>query len=318
MNESIDAVITWVDGYDSIHLTRRNHLLTEIEKDSPPSGINPTRFNQCGEINYCLRSLLAFAPWIRKIFVVTDSQIPPILETIKNSSFSNKVELIDHREIFRDFEDFLPVFNSLSIETVLWRIKDLSPRFIYFNDDCFLLRPVSKDDFFKNSHVVLRGDWKVQHDRKWLSKLFGQTKMIDEHRAAQEKSAQLAGYNKKFFHLPHIPFPLLARDFQSFFHSQPEVFQNNLRFPFRHPEQFWPVSYAHHKLIKEKKACFDNRLKSIMVNAEIHSSKKIAKTMAAADKDTNIAFACMQSMDCANKEKQKLLFSWLDKRIPNL
>jgi hypothetical protein len=44
--------------------------------------------------------------------------------------------------------EVLPTFNSCAIETCLHRIPGLSRRFIYFNDDVFLGRPVRKGDFF--------------------------------------------------------------------------------------------------------------------------------------------------------------------------
>src|SRR5690606_6238916 len=106
----------------------------------------------------CLRSIRKFAPWIRTIYLVTDQQCPGFLAPKVKSKLG--VELVDHKEVFKGYENVLPTFNSLSIETALYRIPGLSSKFIYFNDDFVLVAPVDKGDFFEKDAVVLRGEWK--------------------------------------------------------------------------------------------------------------------------------------------------------------
>ncbi|KTC65626.1 Capsular polysaccharide phosphotransferase SacB (plasmid) [Legionella adelaidensis] len=311
MQELVDAVITWVDGNDPAH---QKKLATYLENKGieRPYSAHPTRYNQCGEIEYCIRSIWAYAPWINRVFIVTDNQTPSFLETLK-SPLKDKIILIDHRTIFRDFEAYLPTFNSLSLESVLWRIPRLSNQFIYFNDDCFLIRPVKYEDFFQDHSLVIRGEWKKQHHKKWFNK----NKTIDDHRHFQERSAQLAGYSKYFFHLPHIPFALQREDFDLIFQEQ-HLLQKNLQFPFRDKEQFHPISFMHHLAIKSKRAIIDSQRQSIMINAETHSQNKVMKRMNRADKKKGIVFACIQSMDMASDEKRQLLIDWLNKRIPTI
>ena len=71
----------------------------------------------------------------------------------------SKVKIIDHKVIFKGFEEFLPVFNSNSIETMVYKIPDLSEHFIYFNDDLFLIKETKPSDFFRDGNPVLRGKW---------------------------------------------------------------------------------------------------------------------------------------------------------------
>ena len=40
------------------------------------SAMSDNRYRDSEELRYSLRSLMKFAPWIRKIFIVTDNQIP--------------------------------------------------------------------------------------------------------------------------------------------------------------------------------------------------------------------------------------------------
>lgn len=81
-----------------------------------------------------------YAPWINKIFIVTDNQIPDWLDTNHP-----KIRIIDHKEIMP--EECLPCFNSNAIETCIDNITELSEYFLYANDDMFFSSPVKPDDF---------------------------------------------------------------------------------------------------------------------------------------------------------------------------
>ena len=93
MNEPVDAVITWVDGLDPEYAQKLNFHLSHqnIEKDD--AGVHPTRFNQCGEISFCVNSIFKYAPWIRNIYIVTDNQVPPLNHTFP--LLKDKIKIID-------------------------------------------------------------------------------------------------------------------------------------------------------------------------------------------------------------------------------
>jgi hypothetical protein len=317
--KAIDAVITWVDGCDRSHQQKLQKYLASI--GNPKAlGALPTRFHQLGEIHYCLRSLLHFAPWLRKIYIVTDAQIPPVVEEIKGFSFANKVEVIDHKEIFSGYEKHLPSFNSLSIESVLWRIPNLAEHFIYFNDDCFLVAPVQPQDFIRNEKLVLRGRWRSFFDRKMghrIQSLFNRkaSKMTpDQHRQNQENAAKLLGFNAKYFHLPHCPFILKKQTFVNYFTNCPELLAKNVSYPIREGVQFWPISLAMHLEIMQENYILDQDC-SISVNPAFHSLNKIKTRLQSAKP---AVFVCMQSMDAGDELTQRWLFNWLDERIPGL
>lgn len=322
--EPVDAIVTWVDGHDKFHVQKLTNYLSKLGIERPEAAA-PTRFNQCGELNYCVKSLLRFAPWIRTIFIVTDAQTPAIIQQLAGTPHEGKIKLIDHRDIFGGFEHCLPTFNSLTIESMLWRIEGLSNNFIYLNDDCFLIRPVNYEDFFRGNRLVLRGTWKIHSEKKWsnyfkkfthyLLKIPHDTVVKNEHRHIQESSAKLAGWKKHFFHLPHAPFAIKKNTIESFFLKHPELLANNAGHPLRNSQQFWPISLSQHLEIKKKDVIFDNSLEAISVNGACHSLDKIKYRLARADKNNNVAFICMQSIDAAPKSTQVLLFNWLDKRI---
>ncbi|MGP5836667.1 stealth conserved region 3 domain-containing protein [Brachybacterium alimentarium] len=135
----VDAVYTWVDGADDAWRGKR----AAASGDASPSDLagGEIRFRNRDELRYSLRSLYAHAPWIRRIYIVTDGQRPSWLRD------GDRVKIVDHRDLFPD-PSVLPVFNSHAIETVLHRIPGLAEHFIYFNDDTFLLREQAPEAYF--------------------------------------------------------------------------------------------------------------------------------------------------------------------------
>lgn len=320
MKEIVDAVITWVDGCDPHHQQKRESSLNALSIEQPEAAA-PTRFNQCGEINYCVKSILRFAPWIRTIFIVTDAQTPPIMQQLVGTPDENRVKLIDHRDIFTSLEHHLPTFNSITIESMIWKIKNLSEKFIYFNDDVFLIRPVRYEDFFQDSRVILRGKWKISSDSifyrcyTYLLKKIGQTKALNLHRQVQENSAVLAGVQNWFFHLLHVPFPIKKSTLELFFSNHSQALLNNINYKFRSKEQFLPVSLAHHLEFLQEAPIIKNTPRAIGIDAAKHTFKKIKFKLRQAEKDHKVAFICMQSLDQATPSIRNFMLESLNKWI---
>ncbi len=142
----VDAVYTWVDGSDSEWLEKKRLTLEKYSScHASDAASGAGRFRNNDELKYSLRSVGRFAPWIRKVFIVTDDQVPDWLDTS-----NRKVEIVDHKDIFANKDD-LPSFNSHAIGLRLHHIENLSDRFLYLNDDIFLGRPTSVSDFFHES-----------------------------------------------------------------------------------------------------------------------------------------------------------------------
>jgi len=153
-NFKVDAVITWVDGNDkkwnSIKQLYENNCYSD---DYIKAGKNNIRFENINELYYCIKSINKNLKWINNIYLVTMyPQKPNFLETVKN------LKIIYHHEIFND-KNALPTFNSNAIESQLYNIKGLQENFIYFNDDCFIGKPLNKSYFFDkqgNSNIYKR------------------------------------------------------------------------------------------------------------------------------------------------------------------
>ena len=136
-NEKIDIVILWVDGNDQKWLEQKNKYL-KVKGDS---GIN--RFRDCENLQYLFRGIEKYAPWVNKVFFITWGHLPKWL----NISHE-KLEIVKHEDFIP--KEYLPTFNSNVIEMNLHRIKNLSSKFILFNDDLFILKKLEPSDFFKN------------------------------------------------------------------------------------------------------------------------------------------------------------------------
>lgn len=137
----IDVVYTWVDGDDPIWRARKINVLQAHGKTAPAAS-HAARFRSAGEIRHSIASVLTYAPWVNRIFVVTDGQRPTWL-----TSLSPKVTVVDHQNIFGD-QAWLPCFAARGIESQLHHIEGLAEHYIYFNDDMFLGRTVSPRVFF--------------------------------------------------------------------------------------------------------------------------------------------------------------------------
>jgi hypothetical protein len=141
----IDAVYTWVDGSDPAWQARQHNALARAVSESQlhhPSSTDASRFKNRDELRYSLRSIERYAPFFRRVFLVTDHQVPDWL-----TRDHAELRVVFHEEIFPD-PAHLPTFNSHAIEAHLHRIPGLSERFVYFNDDVFLAKPCSERDFF--------------------------------------------------------------------------------------------------------------------------------------------------------------------------
>lgn len=324
MHTPIDAVISWVDGYDPVYQKKLSDFCLQQGLESRKV-VEPTRIQQCGEILYCLHSLRLFAPWLRTIYLVTDGQVPRELEVFRNTPFGDKLRVIDQQTLFSGFEHCLPVFNSLTIEWLLWRIEGLAEHFLYLNDDFFITRPVKPTDFFRDGRLVLRGHWKTRTDQQvlqrlktWWHRRLGrlEPKPVGlSHRAWQEESAKQAGWTKRFYLLPHAPFPLLKKTFETFCDTFPQTLADNVCYAFRHQQQLSPLPLMVHLDMKHDRVVYDRTLYAIMINGACHSLRKIKTRLHQARRKKCIAFVCIQSLDQAPDTTQHYLLGWLSSMV---
>ncbi|MCV3314525.1 stealth family protein [Pediococcus ethanolidurans] len=138
--KKIDFVITWVDDTDSKWQEERRKY---TPKNKLSSDNRSARFRDLGTLKYVFRSIDKYAPWVNKVFLVTEGHLPKWL-----NKESPKLVTVRHDEFIP--KKYLPTFNSNTIELNIHRIKDLSDNFVLFNDDMILNGLLKPSDFFEH------------------------------------------------------------------------------------------------------------------------------------------------------------------------
>lgn len=133
--KKIDFVIDWVDGADPEWNAVRNKY------NNNNGDTRDLRYREWGLLKYWFRSVEMNAPWVNKIYFVTFGHLPEWLNTNHP-----KIQIINHSDYIPD--EFLPTFNSNSIELLINKIPNLSEQFVFFNDDFYINAPVKSSDFF--------------------------------------------------------------------------------------------------------------------------------------------------------------------------
>lgn len=141
-NKETDFVIAWVDGNDKKWQEEKRRW-NDASFQSRLSKWNEgeSRYRDWDILRYWFRGVEKYSPWVRQIYFVTYGHIPEWLDTS-----NNKIKIVRHEDFIP--LQYLPTFNSHTIELNLHRIEGLSDHFVYFNDDMFLTDNVKKEDFF--------------------------------------------------------------------------------------------------------------------------------------------------------------------------
>ena len=128
-NEPIDVLIKYIDLRDP-SLNRVG--IQKIKKDEEHE-----------ELRYCVRGILEYIPWIRKIFILMPN---------KRVKYFKPIEEISDKFVYVLDKDLLG-FESEDCYTYhfhLWKMKkfNLSENFILMDDDYFIGKPINKSQFF--------------------------------------------------------------------------------------------------------------------------------------------------------------------------
>lgn len=146
INFDIDIVFSWVDGSSAEFQAQRARRMQNYVVGEGDS--SAARFRQIDELKYALRSIHMYAPWIRRIFVATDSDRPAWLAD------DPRVTFVPSETFFVD-TSVLPTHNSQAVECQLHHIPGLSEHFLYSNDDMFFGRPVGPQMFFSPGGISM-------------------------------------------------------------------------------------------------------------------------------------------------------------------
>lgn len=237
--EMIDLVIPWVNGEDP-------KWQAKAKKYMPNKDFTGERFRDWGTLKYLFRTVDAYLPWIHKIYLITDDQVPSWLDTN-----NEKVKVVDHRDFIP--AEYLPTFNSNAILMNAYRIPGLAEQFMIIEDDMLFTKSVNPDDFFKDGKVrdfLIESPISPHEEFSYI--LMNTMVLINQKFDKRETLKKLAG---KYFN-PIYGMPLV-RTMGSFFYRNFTGFYNRhcvqpyLKSVYRHVvEDVYPVeckeTMSHH------------------------------------------------------------------------
>lgn len=244
--DPIDAMITWVDGRSDAHRARRAGFLAQHDGALNENARNPHRWESSDEIYFCMHSIHTHAPWVRHIWIVVEQDGPDLTQLPE--ALRAKVRIARHSEIFAGDIGVLPTFNSLAIESVMWRIEGLSERFLYFNDDVFLTASLLPNDVFVGDNPVLRGSWR--DFRAVAGDVAAQRDPALFNHFMQINAATLCGTPlTQLFAAAHVVHPMRRSVMAELYRLYPLAFDRNISCRFRDISQFLPQGLHNHHCI---------------------------------------------------------------------
>ena len=135
--QKIDFVVTWLDSSDPEWQKDYNKYSGESYCE------DKARFRNWDLFKYWFRSVETYAPWVNKVFLVTNGTFPKWI-----NPNHPKLVLVKHSDFIPT--KYLPTFNSRTIELHLHRIEELSEHFVYHNDDTYLNAFINPEYYFRN------------------------------------------------------------------------------------------------------------------------------------------------------------------------
>ena len=236
--QPIDIVYTWVNNNDKdwIKLASAHMDIDELD---------PDRFAQSDELKYSLRSVFSYAPWINKVYILSNCAPPDWFVE------SERVMWVKHEDAIE--AEYLPLFSSHAIETFINEIDGLSENYIYFNDDVFLSTHVRPNDFFTpyGQSISRLESYGV------ISNLM---QLVESGTAAEWQNAAINGANlihKHTGHYPsqlhqHAPFAVIKSVFKRLTEEFPKQLETTRRARFRQDTDYSFVSFLYHHFALSK------------------------------------------------------------------
>lgn len=244
-NCKIDFVVCWVDGNDPVWREDKARYMPNSSEDN-----REVRFRDWDNLQYWFRGVEKFTPWVNKVHFVTYGHLPPWL-----NQKAPKLHIVRHEDYIP--REYLPTFSSRPIELNLHRIPGLEDKFVYFNDDMFVLRPLESQDFFRdglptdfaitstvststkndNGPIVKMNNLGVMNSNfdkkaqikkffwKWVTPAYGWN--------ALRNLAFYGQHRFKGFSNNHLPFSFLKKSYEEVWAAEPEIMDDTCRRKFR-------------------------------------------------------------------------------------
>lgn len=244
MDKKIDFVIAWVDSNDIKWQNLRNKYASADPEDRAEY-----RYRDWWTLKYFFRWVEKFTPWVNNVFFVTFGHCPSWLNLNHP-----KLKFIKHENYIP--KEYLPTFNSHTIELNFHRITGLSEHFVYFNDDMFIIDFMKQSDFFElgvpkqiaGLEAITTSNEIYAHtllnDVLLINRHFSYAEIITKNREKWfypgywikilAKTIFLKNYpNLVWFYVPHLPNPVLKSTMLKLWNDEYEVLNNSSKSRFR-------------------------------------------------------------------------------------
>ncbi|KAJ6249428.1 hypothetical protein M0813_16848 [Anaeramoeba flamelloides] len=255
----IDLVYTWVNGSDPVHLKKKFCDALDF-KNCYTKYPNINGFTDHGELKYSLRSVDMYMSWVRKIYIVTNNQIPNWLNT------SNpRIQIVSLEDFYED-PSTLPSFSSPSIQHQIYRIKGLSEYFISMDDDNFITKPSWPDLLVSQDGKTFSTDfyWTAVESHSKRQRRIGHNEVkgprlnefLESIKYVDTLYDQTYGYAYRSI-MPHAPGVFKKSIMEELHKRFPIQSQKTIRNQYRHRDDFqFQFSYFWY-LIQEKEFNFE-------------------------------------------------------------
>jgi hypothetical protein len=301
----IDLVFSWVDGSDiEFQRARAKRMSKYVIGEGDESD---ARFRQIDELKYALRSVYLYAPWVRHIFIATDSPRPAWLAEHPH------VTLVRSEEMFAD-PTSLPTHNSHAVEAQLHRIPGLSEHFLYSNDDMFFGRPVSPDMFFSPGGIskFIEDDLRIGMGTAHPARSGYENAARNNRRLLQERFGRITTR-----HLAHAPTPLRKSVMAELEREFPVDFARTAASRFRSAEDISVTnSLYHYYALMTGRAVVQDRLSVGYIDTTLRSARPALKQVL---KQRSLDLFCLNdgsSPETSVKERTSVVRSFLNRFYP--
>lgn len=299
----VDVVYLWVDGADPAWLERKRQALA-LRGESDPTALSAARFRDNGELRYSLRSLEQYASWVRRVYLVTDDQIPEWLNVDHEH-----LRLVNHRELFDDAGTF-PSFNSHALGARLHHLDGLAEHYLHLNDDFFFGRPVSPSLFFHSNGLS-----KFFLSRATLP--WREREAVPPHEAARRNVVELLERDfgrtatRAFF---HTPIPQRRSVMMELEKRYPDVFETTWSSQFRSRHDYEINSWLHHYYAYLTGQAVPGMIKyAYFSTIRAEDWKRMTRLLRARDRDV----LCINDDDeITEHEEDTRVADWLEAYLP--
>lgn len=316
MEEKIDFVVLWVDDSDK-KWQEDKQKFSELDVNN----ITANKYRDWENFKYFFRGVEKFAPWVNNIFLITYGHVPSWLNTSHP-----KLKIVNHKDFIPN--DCLPTFNSNAIEINLGRIKELSEKFVLFNDDIFLLKNTKPTDFFEKGlpkdNLLEYIDVIPFYGETFQNFLLNNKGIINSHFSKKKQSKEnfFKRYNYKYgirhniinlelskwkegytgFYNPHITQPHLKSTFLEIYEKEKEIVDLTSRNKFR---SYYDISHylmRYWNLVEGKFIPSKDIGKAFNINVDLKLIKKVIEKQ-------------KYKVACFNDSKEDIDFEYCKKEL---